>query len=186
MAKRNSRHTAKGFFPGEGHGPVRSPCVGDGRGSGRALSFAGKWGIQAEHGEMRSRSSLKVTLFIRYRRKKIKFSFCRNRRRQPPDTGHHVPRPPSITTHGHGPQRLRRLFGRLFLPDPTPELCVAASYSLGDDVKTMWSSPRAWGLAGWIIRNQNPLLVGNFDRARFLGYYDPKTRPASGPSWAVP
>ncbi len=64
----------------------------------------------------------------------------------------------------------------LFLPEPDSGNCrVAASYSLGDDVKTDVVISPGMGLAGWIIRNQKPLLVGNFDQKRgFLGYYDPK------------
>jgi len=64
----------------------------------------------------------------------------------------------------------------LFLPDPDSEDCrVAAHYSLGDDVLADVVISPGMGLAGWIIRNQKPLLVGNFDQKRgFLGYYDQK------------
>jgi hypothetical protein len=64
----------------------------------------------------------------------------------------------------------------LFLPDPGSEDCrVAAYYSLGDDVRADVVITPGMGLAGWIIRNQKPLLVGNFDQKRgFLGYYDQK------------
>jgi GAF domain-containing protein len=64
----------------------------------------------------------------------------------------------------------------LFLPGPDSEDCrVTAHYSLGDDVKADVVVSPGMGLAGWIIRNEKPLLVGNFDQKRgFLGYYDPK------------
>jgi GAF domain-containing protein len=64
----------------------------------------------------------------------------------------------------------------LFLPGPDSSDCrVAAHYSLGDDVKTDVVISPGMGLAGWIIRSEKPLLVGNFDQKRgFLGYYDQK------------
>ncbi|MFZ5812401.1 MAG: GAF domain-containing protein [Thermodesulfobacteriota bacterium] len=64
----------------------------------------------------------------------------------------------------------------LFLPESGSENCrVAAYYSLGDDVRADVVITPGMGLAGWIIRNQKPLLVGNFDQKRgFLGYYDQK------------
>ncbi|QLA16068.1 GAF domain-containing protein [Desulfolutivibrio sulfoxidireducens] len=64
----------------------------------------------------------------------------------------------------------------LFLPEPDSVNCrVAAYYSLGDDVKADVVISPGMGLAGWIVHNQKPLLVGNFDQKRgFLGYYDQK------------
>lgn len=64
----------------------------------------------------------------------------------------------------------------LFLPGPDgPDCRLAAHSSLGDDVKTDVVISPGMGLAGWIIRNEKPLLVGNFDQKRgFLGYYDQK------------
>lgn len=49
---------------------------------------------------------------------------------------------------------------------------LAASFSLGDKVNRGAAIAGGQGLVGWIIRNQSPLLVPNFDQRRnFLGYY---------------
>jgi len=61
----------------------------------------------------------------------------------------------------------------LFLPAPGGDGCrLAASFSLGDDVRQGMSLAPGQGLAGWIVREKKTLLVSNFDQKRgVLGYY---------------
>lgn len=61
----------------------------------------------------------------------------------------------------------------LFLPDGSSESCsLAAYFSLGDKIQKKASILPGKGLAGWILRNRQPLLVPNFDqRQSNLGYY---------------
>lgn len=73
----------------------------------------------------------------------------------------------------------------LFLPRHSPQASyrsgrddvydLEAFFSLGQKVNTVASITGGQGLIGWIIRNQSPLLVPNFDQRRnFLGYYNDK------------
>lgn len=61
----------------------------------------------------------------------------------------------------------------LFLPEPGSQDCrLAASFSLGDDVRKGMVLAPGQGLTGWIIREAKPLLISNFDQKRgVLGYY---------------
>ena len=61
----------------------------------------------------------------------------------------------------------------LFLPGAESGVCrLAASFSLGDDVRQGMSLTPGQGLAGWIVREKKPLLISNFDQKRgVLGYY---------------
>ena len=61
----------------------------------------------------------------------------------------------------------------LFLPLPGTQDCrLAASFSLGDDVRQGMTLTPGQGLAGWIVREAKPLLISNFDQKRgVLGYY---------------
>ena len=61
----------------------------------------------------------------------------------------------------------------LFLPEGDGGTCrLAASFSLGDDVRQGMSLTPGQGLAGWIVREKKPLLISNFDQKRgVLGYY---------------
>lgn len=61
----------------------------------------------------------------------------------------------------------------LFLPGGEEEACgLAASFSLGDKIAKNAVIQPGKGLAGWILRNGQPLLVPNFDqRQSNLGYY---------------
>lgn len=61
----------------------------------------------------------------------------------------------------------------LFLPDESGERCtLAASFSLGDRIAQKAVVQPGKGLAGWIFRNKQPLLVPNYDqRQSNLGYY---------------
>jgi GAF domain-containing protein len=61
----------------------------------------------------------------------------------------------------------------LFLPDQGSQDCrLAASFSLGDDIRQGMTMAPGQGLAGWIIREKKPLLIGNFEQKRgVLGYY---------------
>ncbi|ACV68840.1 GAF domain-containing protein [Desulfohalobium retbaense] len=61
----------------------------------------------------------------------------------------------------------------LFLPAAKDEYALAASFSLGDNLISGASVGQGKGLVGWIIRNNKPLLVNNFDReGGCLGYYN--------------
>lgn len=73
----------------------------------------------------------------------------------------------------------------LFLPHNSPRgayksrgddaYYLEASFSLGEKVNRRASLVGGQGMVGWIIRNQSPLLVTNFDQRRnFLGYYNDK------------
>ncbi|MCR5564087.1 MAG: GAF domain-containing protein [Desulfovibrio sp.] len=60
----------------------------------------------------------------------------------------------------------------LFLPDADVEGCrLQESFSLGDDIAKDSVILAGKGLVGWIIRNQQPLIVDNFDQHTRLGYY---------------
>lgn len=61
----------------------------------------------------------------------------------------------------------------LFLREPGPEAYrLQASFSLSDDVLSGALLAPGEGLVGWMIRNQQPLLITNFDKKRGrLGYY---------------
>ena len=61
----------------------------------------------------------------------------------------------------------------LFLPNQNGEECaLAAAFSLGDKIVKNAVVQPGKGLAGWILRNKQPLLVPNFDqRQSHLGYY---------------
>ncbi len=60
----------------------------------------------------------------------------------------------------------------LFLPGGGGACRLAASFSLGDDVRQGMSLMPGQGLAGWIVREKKPLLISNFDQKRgVLGYY---------------
>ena len=49
---------------------------------------------------------------------------------------------------------------------------MAAHFSLGDKIKTS-AAAGPDGVAGWIVRNKQPLLINNFDKKRgVLGYYE--------------
>lgn len=53
------------------------------------------------------------------------------------------------------------------------EYTLAASFSLGDNVLPHCRLKAGQGLAGWVLRNRQPLLVNNFDRQTdCLGYYN--------------
>lgn len=64
----------------------------------------------------------------------------------------------------------------VFLPDPDSETChLAAKFSLGDHILNHFELTPGKGLAGWILKNRQPLRINNFDRNRSrLGYYDGK------------
>ena len=60
----------------------------------------------------------------------------------------------------------------LFLPLEDGRFALNAWFSLGDDIADETCIEPGQGLVGWIIRNQQPLLVTNFDQKQsFLGYY---------------
>ena len=61
----------------------------------------------------------------------------------------------------------------LLLPKPgTDKYRVAAYFSLGDDIDKNSEIVSGKGLAGWVLRDQNPLLVNNVDQTQGnLGYY---------------
>lgn len=61
----------------------------------------------------------------------------------------------------------------LFLPERSGKVySIAAQFSLGDKVDSSCSILPGQGLVGWILRNQQPMLVNNFDQRQcFLGYY---------------
>ena len=61
----------------------------------------------------------------------------------------------------------------LFLPGKTgDDHRIAAVFSLGDEVLGDTVIKEGKGMVGWIIRNNRPLLINNFDRKRSrLGYY---------------
>lgn len=62
----------------------------------------------------------------------------------------------------------------LFLPDMRggDGFALAAKFSLGDHIADQTVILPGQGLVGWILRNQKPLLINNFDRSKsHLGYY---------------
>lgn len=63
----------------------------------------------------------------------------------------------------------------LFLPAEQGEgYVVAGKFSLGDGIDDGAVILPGQGLVGWILRNQQPLLVNNFEQKRsHLGYYAP-------------
>lgn len=67
----------------------------------------------------------------------------------------------------------------IFLPmgsgaaDSGDEYTLAASFSLGDNILPNCKLKSGQGLAGWVLRNRQSLLVNNFDRKTdCLGYYN--------------
>ncbi len=64
----------------------------------------------------------------------------------------------------------------LFLEDGQGGYKLAALFSLGNSIQKETYLEPGQGLVGWIIRNNQPLLVNDFDRAGdCLGYYPPET-----------
>ncbi|MFP4167447.1 MAG: GAF domain-containing protein [Desulfonatronovibrionaceae bacterium] len=62
----------------------------------------------------------------------------------------------------------------LVLRETQDEYVIANYFSLGDHISTDSRIRPGTGLAGWILRNQKPLLINNFDReVSCLGYYQP-------------
>ncbi|WP_461209427.1 GAF domain-containing protein [Desulfocurvus sp. DL9XJH121] len=61
----------------------------------------------------------------------------------------------------------------LFLPAPDGErFRLAGVFSLGDHIAEDTVILPGQGLVGWILRNNRPLLINNFDRSKsHLGYY---------------
>ncbi|SDB51546.1 GAF domain-containing protein [Desulfonatronum thiosulfatophilum] len=60
----------------------------------------------------------------------------------------------------------------LFLPDASGSYRVAAHFSLGNDLARNATVLPGKGLVGWILRNNQPLLVNNFElQSESLGYY---------------
>ncbi|HDQ40498.1 MAG TPA: GAF domain-containing protein [Desulfonatronum sp.] len=60
----------------------------------------------------------------------------------------------------------------LFLVDSPEEYCLASSFSLGDDLLQGAKIVPGKGLVGWVLRNNQPLLVNNFElQSESLGYY---------------
>ena len=61
----------------------------------------------------------------------------------------------------------------LFLPAKEAEsYSLVAGFSLGDHIQKKLIISPGMGLVGWILRNQQPLLINNFDRSKSkLGYY---------------
>jgi transcriptional regulator with GAF, ATPase, and Fis domain len=63
----------------------------------------------------------------------------------------------------------------LFLPDGKGEYRLASYFSLGDNVLTNSALRPGQGLVGWILKNNEPLLLNAFDRqGDSLGYYSPE------------
>lgn len=62
----------------------------------------------------------------------------------------------------------------LFLPQgKSGDYVIAAAFSLGEHVIPQASLKATKGVAGWIIKNQKPLLINNLERKKArLGYYD--------------
>jgi len=62
----------------------------------------------------------------------------------------------------------------LILRDTQDEYVIANHFSLGDHIAADSRIRPGTGLVGWILRNQKPLLINNFDReVSCLGYYHP-------------
>lgn len=67
----------------------------------------------------------------------------------------------------------------LFLSDKEGTLRLAAHFSLGDDLENGAVVTVGKGLVGWILRNNQPLLVNNFElQTESLGYYSGKSESA--------
>ena len=67
----------------------------------------------------------------------------------------------------------------LFLPDDEGILRMATHFSLGDDVAVGATVVPGKGLVGWILRNDQPLLVNNFElQTESLGYYSGRSESA--------
>ncbi|WP_051822240.1 GAF domain-containing protein [Desulfonatronum thiodismutans] len=67
----------------------------------------------------------------------------------------------------------------LFLPDEEGVLRMAAHFSLGDDLAEGAEVVPGKGLVGWILRNDQPLLVNNFElQTESLGYYSGRSESA--------
>lgn len=63
----------------------------------------------------------------------------------------------------------------LFLAENAQSYRLAAFFSLGDNIQKNTYLEPGQGLVGWIIRNNQPLLINDFDRAGdCLGYYPPE------------
>jgi transcriptional regulator with GAF, ATPase, and Fis domain len=64
----------------------------------------------------------------------------------------------------------------LFLPREKSKYDLAAYFSIGDNVREQCSLEPGQGLVGWIIRNNQPILINDYDRQKaWLGYYTPET-----------
>ncbi|MFO7816991.1 MAG: GAF domain-containing protein [Desulfovibrionales bacterium] len=62
----------------------------------------------------------------------------------------------------------------LILRESQDKYVISNSFSLGDHIATDAAIRPGTGLVGWILRNQKPLLINNFDREEScLGYYKP-------------
>ena len=60
----------------------------------------------------------------------------------------------------------------LFLPYRKNQYYLASYFSLGDNITDDNIIEPGQGLIGWIIRNNQPILINNFDRESYcLGYY---------------
>ncbi|MFP4672228.1 MAG: GAF domain-containing protein [Desulfohalobiaceae bacterium] len=63
----------------------------------------------------------------------------------------------------------------LFLAEGDRGYRLATSFSLGDNIRENLWLESGQGLVGWIIRNNQPLLINDFDRSGdCLGYYSPE------------
>jgi hypothetical protein len=73
---------------------------------------------------------------------------------------------------------IRRVFGAhaaiLFMPDETGRFTPACADCADDTLKSSARLEPGKGLAGWILRNWQPLIVNSFDqRGNRIGYYAP-------------
>lgn len=60
----------------------------------------------------------------------------------------------------------------LFLADSLEQYRLASHFSLGDDLLQSTKIVPGKGLVGWVLRNNQPLLVNNFEmQSESLGYY---------------
>ena len=63
----------------------------------------------------------------------------------------------------------------LFLKRNDGQYCLSEHFSLSDNIATDTVISSGMGVAGWIIRNTEPLLINNYDQTRsVLGYYRKK------------
>ena len=76
----------------------------------------------------------------------------------------------------------------LLMPEPGGERYrIAASFSLGDEVDTAAVIPSGASLAGWVLRDQEPLLVNNVSQTQAsLGYYKNNNDPSIKAFMACP